>query len=170
MKFCRNCGNAIDDNAIFCSSCGARTNGDGPTINFNTYGGFGGYNSYPVYDTRPSAIIAVLSFMFWQLGLIVWLFCRNTRPGKARSAAKGALCSACLSMPIIGLVLWILWKGDYQKKDFAKISGISAIVGTVIYVVIIAAAAILNMTGVIDGSTYTYFPFDEMMAMINFIA
>lgn len=169
MKFCKNCGNAIDDNAIFCSKCGSRTNGDGPRVNFDTFGGFGGYNQYPVYDTTGSAALAVVSFLFWQVGLIVWLFCRHTRPGKARSAAKGALGNACFGMPVLGLVLWILWKGDYQKKDYAKVCGISAIVGAALYALLIVGMVILTLTGAVDEGYYSSFPFGEMSAMINFL-
>ena len=65
MTYCRNCGAEIDENAIFCPRCGARTNGDGPAINFNTFGG--GYNTYGDYgfrplDTAPSKWVAVISF------------------------------------------------------------------------------------------------------------
>ena len=165
MKYCNNCGNATDDNAIFCPHCGARTNGEKSHVNFNPYGGFGGYGYQPYYDTKGSALLAVLSFLFWQAGVIIWLFCRQTRPGKARSAAKGALSSACLGIPIIGLVLWIIWKDDYSKKDYAKVAGISAIVGVVLYAAIIALSAVVGMLGV-DVGEYAI-PFGEMAAMIN---
>lgn len=152
MKYCNNCGNQIDDNAIFCSRCGARTNGEGPFVNFNPYGAYGGYNYQPYYDTNGSVLLAILSFVFWQVGLIIWLTCRRTRPGKARSAAKGALSSAAVSMPPLGLALWILWKGDPSKKDYAKVVGISAIVGAGIIASALVLAVIANLMGV-DYST-----------------
>jgi hypothetical protein len=32
-------------------------------------------------------------------------------------------------MPVLGAVLWLLWKDEYDRGDFAKMAGISAIVG-----------------------------------------
>ena len=164
MKFCKNCGNAIDDNAIFCPRCGAHANGESQRASYNTYGGYG----QPYYDTSESTLLAILSFIFWQVGLIVWLFCRQTRPGKARSAAKGLLSSFCVGMPIVGLVIWVLWKDDYQKKDYARVSGISAIVGAVLYVVLIASIVGLTLLGA-DMSHFTTIPFGGMAAMINLL-
>lgn len=126
MKFCRNCGAQIDDNAIFCHNCGSRTNGDAPNnpYGFDPYGG-----AFCGIDMRESWPIKILSFLFWQAGLILWFFWRNTRPGKARSALKGTLSAACFQFPIAGLVLWFLWRGDLENKIYAKIGAISAIVG-----------------------------------------
>lgn len=171
MKYCKNCGAEIDDNAIFCSHCGTRANGDGPRINFDNFGGgfnpYGSYNYQPYYDTEPSKLISVLSFIFWQAGLVIWFFCRHTRPGKARSALKGLLCNLCVSMPVIGAVLWILWKDDPTKQDYAKISGISAIVGVGIYALFIAAGIILTVTGVVSEGYYFSLPTSNMAYILN---
>ena len=169
MKFCKKCGNAIDGNAIFCSSCGARVNGDEPRVNQNPYGsfnnpygGYGGYG-YPVYDTRESTPVLILSFIFWQIGILLWLLWRRTRPGKARSASKGALAYASVSMPILGAVLWLICKDDESKRDYTKLCGICAIVGAAIYAVLIVVSLVLSMTGVIDSSQYDMLiPFGEM--------
>ena len=173
MKFCKQCGNRVDENAIFCPNCGARINGDGPSVNYGPYGGgyntFGGYGRQPVYDTAPSMLIAILSFVFWEVGLIVWFFCRHNRPGKARSAAKGALASACFGMPIIGAVLWVLWKDDVNKNDFAKVCAISAIVGAGIYVLLIGASIILTLTGAIEAGPYFTLPSTNMASILNFL-
>lgn len=160
MKYCRNCGNPLDDNAIFCPRCGARSNGDGPNVNFDMYGGYNsGYG--PVYDTQPSRAIAVLSFIFWQVGLIIWFFCRRTRPGKAESAVKGALSSACVSMPLIGLVIWLLWGNDPTKRGYAKVAGISAIVGAGIYALFTVLSIVLILTGLTDAGLYFTLPVDS---------
>lgn len=156
MKFCKYCGRQLDENAIFCSSCGARTNDDNPGAS----SGARGYGSFyePVnfgYDTRESTGVAILSFFFWQVGLVLWFFWRHTRPGKARSAVKGAVASAGLNLPIVGLVVWLLWK-DTDNRDIAKIAGISAIVGAVFYALIVALAVILTATGTIDESIIDY--------------
>ena len=172
MKFCNNCRNPMDDNAIFCSCCGARANGDGPSVNYNPYGGFNdpyGYdNPYGYYrDYQGSKAIAVLSFIYWPAGLIMWFFWRHARPGKARSASKGALASGSLSMPILGLILWLVWREDYEKKDYAKACGISAIVGAAIYAVAIIAQYVLGLSGVLDPGSYDMIiPFGDTAAAV----
>ncbi len=128
MKICSYCGQYIDDDAIFCPNCGARTNGDDTHRAYNNP-----YNPYNPghavnYDMSESKLVSVLCFIFWQIGIIYWLFSRRTRPGKASSAAKGVLASISLQMPIVGLIFWIVFK-DAGKNGLAKICGISAIVG-----------------------------------------
>ena len=168
MKFCSNCGKQIEDNAIFCPHCGARANGD---TSGNPYGGtgtYGGYNpyggTYPVYDTTPSKAVAVLSFFFWQVGVILWLVFRRTRPGKATSALKGALASACVSMPVLGLVLWLIWKNDPTKQSFAKVAGYAAIAGACLIGAWTVLQVLATMLGV--GGEIT-FPYGGMLAYIG---
>ena len=162
MKNCSCCGNSIDENAIFCPYCGARANGDGPRVNYEPYGGgfsmFGGYNYQQFVDNQPSKAVAILSFIFLYLGLIIWFTCRRSRPGKARSAIKGMLSSACVSIPLIGAALWIIWKDDYTKRDLAKVGGISAIVGAGIYGLMMIASIILTLTGALDSGFYISIP------------
>lgn len=164
MKFCKRCGCRIDENAIFCPTCGAQVNGDTPRYG-NTFDPYGGGVYNPVYDTAPSKFIAVISFLFWQVGLIIWFFCRQTRPGKARSASKGALGGVCFGMPILGAVLWVLWKDDQSKRDYAKVCGISALVGAGIYALAIALSVVLSLAGV-EIDSYSLLPLSEFMAYI----
>ena len=121
MKYCGNCGNPVDENAIFCPRCGA--NGDkSEKVNYGGYGSFGGFNpygTYPVYDMQESKGVTAVSFCFIEIGLILWFLFRRTRPGKSRSALKGVLGRLSFGMPVLGA----------DRGDFAKMAGISAIVG-----------------------------------------
>ena len=64
------------------------------------------------------------------------------------------------------LKIWIIWKDDVNKKEYAKVSGISAIIGVALYALLIGSMVALSLLGV-DTSEYATFPFSEMMAMIN---
>ncbi len=146
MKQCRNCGSQIDDFAIFCPNCGARTNGDTPNAGF--YGDM--YNSHrgENYDTGGSKLVAAVSFLFWQAGLILWLILRQSAPGKSRSALKGMLASFTFSIPLLGLAVWLIFKDDFRYKDFSKTAGISAIVGAAFNVAVIVIFAVLKALGI----------------------
>lgn len=156
MKFCNNCGKQIDDNAIFCSHCGTRVNGDGASYGsrgtFNPYEPFSPYRSYPVYDQRESMLIAAISFMSWQIGLILWLIFKRSRPGLSRSASKGLCASGSVGLPILGGVLWMIWRNDAQMRDYAKIAGISAIIGAIAYAFLIASVLFLGVTEILPES------------------
>lgn len=166
MKFCKYCGRGIDENAIFCSNCGARVSGDNPHVNTNPFDRYNPGNSAPVYNTEGSKFVAIISFLCWQAGLILWLLWRNTQPGKARSAAKGALANACVGMPILGAVLWLVWKDDVAQKDYAKVCGISAIVGVAIVLISFVLMFVLTLIGALDPSFETSFPYGDMMATV----
>ena len=164
MKFCSKCGQEIDDNAIFCHRCGNRTNGDNPTrspFGFDPYGGGYGYA-----DTRESKGIQVLSFFFWQVGAILWLTWRRTRPGYARSAMKGTVASLCFSMPIIGLVLWFLWRRDPDNREIARIGGIAAIVGASLVLLSSFLLVLLTSWGLISPDMINDFLTDPSAALI----
>ncbi len=96
---------------------------------------------------KESFAVAALSFLFWQIGIVMWFCWRNTRPGKARSASKGMLAMACFSFPVIGLVCYLLWRRT-EKRDFARIAAVSAIVGVALYVATVVLFGVLHAIGV----------------------
>lgn len=121
MKFCSNCGKAIDDYTLFCPNCGA-----------NQATGVGGNNS-DYYDPKAhegNVWMAILCFFIPLLGLLLWVIKRYERPGLADSCAKGALASVCASTPLIGLVLYFVWKES--RPDYAKVCIIAAVIGFVV--------------------------------------
>lgn len=151
MRNCRNCGQEIDDNAIFCYKCGARTNGDNPrrAYGFNPYD-----RGYGYVDNDGSTLITVISFLFWQVGIILWIMWRAMRPGKADSALKGGLGGLCFQMPVFGLVLWLLMRKDARYSSIVKFGAISAIVGAAVSVVSSIAFAMLKYYGIFDMEQY----------------
>lgn len=151
MKRCNKCGSTLDDNAIFCWQCGARANDDNPNPGFG--GGYDPFHTTVNYapDYTESKGLMVVSFLIWQLGALLWFFWRNTRPGKARSAAKGTMAGLSLSSPVIGLVGWLIWK-DSEYKELAKICAISAIVGAALSLVSFIVVVVLRLFGVVIPS------------------
>jgi chromate transport protein ChrA len=147
MKYCNKCGHQIDENAIFCSNCGARVNGD--RTGFTSYNPYFGQGT-PVIDTKSSALISVISFISPYVGIILWLFMRHTRPGKSRSALKGLLSRLAVSMPIAGVAVWAIMKDEERNKDYAKIAGISAVVGVAMYALMILALILTDGFALID--------------------
>ncbi len=139
MKFCKYCGNKVEDTDLYCQSCGAKIEASADTdFATDTDGTVPPVDLSGVADNKlgRNGGIAVLSFFFWWIGLIIWALNKDKNPGLAVSAAKGALASVCVGMPIIGLILWIVWKES--QPEYAKTCGIAAIVGAVVGVVYVA--------------------------------
>ena len=175
MKNCNKCGAEIDDNTLFCPTCGAMQNGSeeftpydpgiieesapapssssgtgvgggsrfgssstsAPSTSGTGVGGgsrfgsssgstggtrFGGsttsttstgssYSGGSSYSApkeyRRSFFVALLSFCFWPLGLLMWLIWKDSKPGKAMSAAKGVWSLISL-YPGVGVVVWLI--------------------------------------------------------------
>ena len=167
MKRCNKCGNLVDDYAIFCIHCGARTNGSDSHregANSNPYGQFynsSPYQTYHVVDETESFGLTVLSAFFWYVGIILWLFMRRTRPGKARSALKGTLFSTSLSMPIFGLVGWLLWRRDPSYRGYAKACGLGALIGGALYATMFVLSVAFKALGISYDMFTSTTPFIE---------
>lgn len=84
MKFCSNCGNQIDDQAVVCTKCGVSVNA--PATEGSTVGW------------------GVLGFFIPIVGLILFLVWKSEKPRAAKSAGIGALIST-----IITVVFYILF-------------------------------------------------------------
>lgn len=90
--FCRNCGQQLPDGSLFCPRCGTSVQA----------------GASPVQDkTLPSPGIAVLSFFFPIVGLILYLVWMDSEPGKAKSAGKGALIGVIVSAALFMLLFII---------------------------------------------------------------
>lgn len=80
MAYCRNCGNQIHDEAVFCPACGVAQQKK-PEVVDN--GGFGW---------------GVLGCCIPIVGLILYLVWKDTKPITAKAVGKGALISVILSV------------------------------------------------------------------------
>lgn len=77
MKYCTKCGKELEDNALYCTACGATQNtGQTPTTQ-SIDGNSVGFN--------------VLSFFIPLVGLILFLVWRNESPIKAKGCGIWAL-------------------------------------------------------------------------------
>ena len=138
MKNCSYCGSEMNDNAEFCPCCGANV-----TVNANA-------DTATATEAAPTAQatvaveekhtgIVVVSFLLSMfispvIALIMWLVWKDSNPAKSMAAAKGGLMVMSFSIPIVGLVAFILMKDKY--RDVAKACGICGIIGVVFWVLI----------------------------------
>lgn len=79
MKYCKNCGNQLDDKAVICPKCGVQQEAEKPAVNDN--GNFGWF---------------CLGFCIPLAGLILFLVWNKERPNDAKTAGIGALVSVLL--------------------------------------------------------------------------
>lgn len=76
MKYCKDCGSEIPDDALFCPSCGRNVQNDGQQQNNagNTYSQYGNnYTRTPVYPADKYSILSTLGFVFSFLEPLVGL-------------------------------------------------------------------------------------------------
>lgn len=85
MKFCKNCGAEVADEAVLCVKCGCSL-------------------SQTNKDDKPNGGFAVLGFFVPIVGLILFLVWNKEYPRKAKSCGKGALIGF-----IVSTVLTIIW-------------------------------------------------------------
>lgn len=72
--YCKNCGNTINENALYCPYCGAKL------------------DSTQLEKSKSLDIgFFIVGFLIPILGLIVFLLYEKKEPKKAKSAVKGAL-------------------------------------------------------------------------------
>lgn len=87
--YCKNCGRLLDDNAAFCTTCGAKTQ-----------------NEYS--NDSPSFGFALLGFFFPIVGLILFLVFESKKPKRAKSVGKGALTGFIIKV-VLTIILFILY-------------------------------------------------------------
>ena len=95
MKYCSNCGNMITNNGAFCPECGARIVAE---VTPNT-------------DNEPNFGYALLGFFLPIVGIILYFMWKNEKPGKAKSALRGALFDLTVLGAILLLILLVAVKG-----------------------------------------------------------
>lgn len=80
MKYCKNCGKEIVNEAVICPHCGVPQEKIPATVDSGSIGW------------------GVLGFCFPLVGLILFLAWNSTKPMSAKKAGIGALVGFCLSM------------------------------------------------------------------------
>ena len=123
MSFCSFCGSQVADGTLFCPNCGANLKKDASSDTAYT-GGY--FHTAPKRDYSESILIAAVAFLFPLVGLICWAAMKESDPGKATSALKGLWACLCCNIPIVGVIMFFVWR--YDKPDFAKIGLISGII------------------------------------------
>ena len=110
MKYCTNCGKELEDNAAFCTECGAAQaaprqeapqqpaqNVQQPYQQQTSYQQQAPYQQAAPVD-NGSFSWAVLGFCFPIVGLILYLVWKSNKPISAKKAGIGALVGFCLNL------------------------------------------------------------------------
>ena len=111
MKYCTNCGKELEDNAAFCTECGAAQAAprqEAPQQPAQNVQQPYQQNQPPYQQQAPyqqaapvdngSFGWAVLGFCFPIVGLILYLVWKSNKPISAKKAGIGALVGFCLNL------------------------------------------------------------------------
>ena len=116
MKICPHCNAAVEDNAVFCNSCGARLEVNGapqpqyqpqnqPQVNYDHTAEF------DHKDISDNKVIAMLIYLMGTVGVLIALLASHDSPYAAfhvRQALKYTVCSLLLVvLLIIPFLGWI---------------------------------------------------------------
>ncbi len=85
--YCSNCGKELNENAAVCLGCGVTVNKQPQESSVHVSAGWWW-----------------LGFFIPLAGLLIWVFCNDSEPQKAKKAGTGALVGV-----IVSVVLVILW-------------------------------------------------------------
>lgn len=92
MKYCRKCGTALDDNAVYCTTCGNNQN------NIVTV---------PVKEDKGGFLWGLLGFFVPVAGLVLYLVWKYDKPKTARAAGIGAIISVAFGVLCV-LIVWFI--------------------------------------------------------------
>ena len=101
MAYCRNCGIRIDDDAVFCPSCGANQGNVNP----------------PVVD-KGGFLWGLLGCCIPIAGLVLFLVWKDTKPKTAKAAGIGVIVSIVLAIlgyivgfAVMVMICWVICNG-----------------------------------------------------------
>ena len=149
--FCTKCGKEIDDNSTFCINCGESVNkqnnssGDPFNNQYNQNGQFSGgqFNGGPYNGGQ---------FNGQSYG-------QNQQPYRQPYAQPDAPSAGfawlCFFFPLVGLILYIIWKDTYPLK--AKSCGKGALIGVIIGFVFGVIVGILEALFLTNNGYVYYF-------------
>lgn len=121
MAFCTNCGKEIPENAAFCTECGAKIDGN---------------------TAAPAAEPVAAAAQPQQAPQAP-----QENPNDKGGFGWGLL-GCCI--PIVGLILFLVWKGEKPKT--AKVAGIGAIVGVALTILWYIIAAVVGVGAAVIGA------------------
>ena len=130
MKYCKNCGTQLEDDAVFCVNCGQKqvdgdnikregeNNNAGNNNNYNNYNGNNGYNNYNGNNGNynyggadpsdaPSVGFGIISALWWIVGLILYFVFKDKYPLRAKSCLKGIIIGIIIEV-VLGVIGGIL--------------------------------------------------------------
>lgn len=114
--FCKKCGKELEDGMTFCPYCGANQADDtAPQENAASENGSAGQYRQPNAD--------------------------NYHPNAPVDSRSGGFAFLCFLFPLIGLILYLVWKDTMPLR--AKSCGKGAIIGVIVYFVFIILYTII---------------------------
>lgn len=123
MKYCSVCGQELADSASVCTKCGASQSKVGVNTNSAT-------KFCSKCGKKISAVAERCPYCFNETGFRQQK--QNTVPGDYRSFAWAFL---CFLIPIVGLILYCVWKNEYPERAIS--CGKGALISVILSIIMI---------------------------------
>jgi hypothetical protein len=106
MKYCSKCGNASNNEDLFCAKCGKSFDESNSTSNTNK----SPFN-FDISDDTINSLLLILGIFIPLAGFILYLAYRDSDPAKSNSSGKGALIGfgASVGLAVISFIIFVLF-------------------------------------------------------------
>ena len=119
MKICPNCNSQVEDNAVFCNTCGAQFMANGQQPNYQqpprpnyapAYDPYDHTAEFDPKDVSDNKVISMLVYLMGAIGIVIALLASNTSPYAAfhvRQALKFTVVEI-LSTICVAVLCWTI--------------------------------------------------------------
>jgi len=115
MKYCKHCGQEIEDDATFCPNCGSRVSDYSTDYSYksnSTRNYSSPTSSHKTYESEATAAaLGILGFFVPLVGLILFIIWKDTNPKYSKAAGIGALISAIMQLLYVIIIIFGLVLG-----------------------------------------------------------
>ena len=152
--YCHNCGKQVNDDAKFCSYCGAALQGEASKSQPQDSGDLFGFDEKKAGQTQSVGGNTAQNGAQTppQGGYDPYAYKRYTAPDDAKSVGFGIL---AFFFPMVGFILWLVWRDNYPLR--ARSCGKGVLAGIILYVIMVIIVVAVTCVAAQGALEYYYY-------------